>query len=85
LHNTRTIEIVKELQTVALCEKMMNKNGTNDQNVIKRQKGQHWRGQLLSRGSVLTKSSEEPDPESYDYLQSSSTTIAKVAVMADTG
>ena len=85
LHNTRTIGIVKELQTVALHKKMMNKNGTNDQNVIKRQKEQRWRGQLPSRGSVLTVGSEDPDPASYDYLQSSSTTIAKVAVMANTG
>jgi DNA helicase HerA-like ATPase len=87
LHNTRTIGIVKELQTVALHKKMMNKNGTNDQNVIKRQKEQRWRGQLPSRGSVLTVGSEDPDPDpaSYDYLQSSSTTIAKVAVMANTG
>ena len=85
LHNTRTIGIVKELQTVALHKKMMNKNGTNDQNVIKRQNEQHWRGQLPSRGSVLTVGSEDPDPASYDYLQSSSTTIAKVAVMANTG
>ena len=85
LHNTRTIGIVKELQTVALHKKMMNKNGTNDQNVIKRQNEQHWRGQPPSRGSVLTVGSEDPDPASYDYLQSSSTTIAKVAVMANTG
>ena len=85
LHNTRTIGIVKELQTVALHKKMMNKNGTNDQNVIKRQKEQRWRGQLPSRGSVLTVGSEDSDPASYDYLQSSSTTIAKVAVMANTG
>ena len=85
LHNTRTIGIVKELQTVALHKKMINKNGTNDQNIIKRQKGQRSRGQLLSRGSVLTIGSEEPDHESYDYLQSSSITIAKVAVMANTG
>jgi DNA helicase HerA-like ATPase len=34
---------------------------------------------------VLTVGSEDPDPASYDYLQSSSTTIAKVAVMANTG
>src|SRR5215216_1300598 len=85
LHNTRTIGIVKELQTVALHKKMMNKNGTNDQNVIKRQNEQHWRGQPPSRGSVLTVGSEDPDPASYDYLQSSSTTIAKVAVMVNTG
>ena len=85
LHNTRTIGIVKELQTVALHKKMINKNGTNDQNIIKRQKGQYSRGQLPSRGSVLTIGSEEPDHESYDYLQSSSITIAKVAVMANTG
>ena len=85
LHNTRTIGIVKELQTVALHKKMMNKNDTNDQNVIKRQKEQRWRGQLPSRGSVLTVGSEDSDPASYDYLQSSSTTIAKVAVMANTG
>jgi hypothetical protein len=38
LHNTRTIGIVKELQTIALHKKMINKNGTNDQNIIKRQK-----------------------------------------------
>src|SRR5215207_9517962 len=85
LHNTRTIGIVKELQTVALHKKMMNKNGTNDQNVIKRQNEQHWRGQLPSRGSVLTVGSEDPDPASYNYSPSSATTIAKVAVMANTG
>ena len=85
LHNTRTIGIVKELQTVALHKKMINKNGTNDQNIIKRQKEQHSRGQLPSRGSVLTIGSEDPDHESYDYPQSSSITIAKVAVMANTG
>jgi hypothetical protein len=85
LHNTRTIGIVKELQTVALHKKMINKNGTNDQNIIKRQKEQRPRGQLPSRGSVLTIGSEDPDHESYDYLQSSSITIAKVAVMANTG
>src|ERR671918_3156646 len=85
LHNTRTIGIVKELQTVALHKKMINKNGTNDQNIIKRQKEQRSQGQLPSRGSVLTIDSEDPDHESYDYLQSSSITIAKVAVMANTG
>jgi uncharacterized protein len=85
LHNTRTIGIVKELQTVALHKKMINKNGTNDQNIIKRQKEQRSRGQLPSRNSVLTIGSEDSDPESYDYLQSSSITIAKVAVMANTG
>jgi len=85
LHNTRTIGIVKELQTIALHKKMINKNGTNDQNIIKRQKEQRSRGQLPSRSSVLTIGSEDSDPESYDYLQSSSITIAKVAVMANTG
>jgi hypothetical protein len=85
LHNTRTIGIVKELQTVALHKKMINKNGTNDQNIIKGQKEQRSRGQLPSCGSVLTIGSEDSDPESYDYLQSSSITIAKVAVMANTG
>jgi DNA helicase HerA-like ATPase len=85
LHNTRTIGIVKELQTIALHKKMINKNGTNDQNIIKRQKEQRSRGQLPSRSSVLTMGSEDSDPESYDYLQSSSITIAKVAVMANTG
>jgi uncharacterized protein len=85
LHNTRTIGIVKELQTVALHKKMINKNGTNDQNIIKRQKEQRSQGQLSSRGSMLTIGSEDPDHESYDYLQSSSITIAKVAVMANTG
>jgi hypothetical protein len=85
LHNTRTIGIVKELQTVALHKKMINKNGTNDQNIIKGQKEQRSRGQLPSCGSVLTIGSEDSNPESYDYLQSSSITIAKVAVMANTG
>ena len=60
LYNTKTIGIVKELQTVSIYENRMIQNGIN---------GSH----------------EKQKEKQGKYSQIMSTTIAKVAVMANTG
>jgi DNA helicase HerA-like ATPase len=83
LHNTRTIGIVKELQTVALHENMVIQDGINDTYEKQDEKQKH--GQLQPFVTTSTVDGEDQHHEPYYYPQSSSTTIAKVAVMANTG
>jgi uncharacterized protein len=86
LHNTRTIGIVKELQTVAIYENMVIQSGINgssyEEQIEKRCQGQ---GRLLPSSTALTGDEEDPGLGPNHFPQSSSITVAKVAVMANTG
>jgi uncharacterized protein len=75
LHNTRTIGIVKELQTVAIYDDMMIKDNLDDDD-----KNDHNKKESTATADIQDLQSKH----SY-YSPSSATTIAKVAVMANTG
>jgi DNA helicase HerA-like ATPase len=75
LHNTRTIGIVKELQTVAIYDNMMIKDNLDDDD-----KNDHNK-----KESTTTADIQDLQLKHSYYSPSSATTIARVAVMANTG
>ena len=83
LYNTKTIGIVKELQTVSIHENRMIQNGINGS--YEKQKVNQGKRQPPPTATRLSTGREEQRSEHYYYSQITSTTIAKVAVMANTG
>src|ERR671910_3299988 len=83
LHNTKTIGIVKELQTVAIYENRMIQNGINGS--YEKQKEKQGKRQPPPTATRLSLGREDQRSEHHYYSQITSTTIAKVAVMANTG
>ncbi|MGI8832830.1 MAG: hypothetical protein ACR2IS_09370 [Nitrososphaeraceae archaeon] len=88
LHNTKTIGIVKELQTVANYDNaMIQDNINNNAYTHNKKQERHPQGQRnlqLSNTTPTTDAEDLDDKHSY-YPSPSATTIAKVAVMANTG
>ena len=83
LYNTKTIGIVKELQTVSIYENRMIQNGINGS--YEKQKEKQGKRQPPSTATRLSTGREDQRSEHHYYSQITSTTIAKVAVMANTG
>src|SRR5215217_4120306 len=76
LHNTKTIGIVKELQTVAIYGNMIQDNFDDDKCNDNNKK---------ETTTTTTTDTRDLQLEHSNYSPSSATTIAKVAVMANTG
>jgi uncharacterized protein len=83
LYNTKTIGIVKELQTVSIYENRMIQNGINGS--YEKQKEKQGKRQPPATATRLSSGTEDQRSEHHYYSQITSTTIAKVAVMANTG
>jgi hypothetical protein len=80
LHNTRTIGIVKELQTVAIYGNMMTKGNFNDDN-----KNHNDKEEIKTTITLTASDPQDLQLKPSYYSPSSATTIAKVAVMGNTG
>jgi uncharacterized protein len=83
LYNTKTIGILKELQTVSIYENRMIQNGINGS--YEKQKENQGKRQPPPTATRLSTGGEDQRSDHYYYSQIASTTIAKVAVMANTG
>jgi uncharacterized protein len=83
LYNTKTIGILKELQTVSIYENRMIQNGINGS--YEKQKENQGKRQPPPTATRLSTGGEDQRSDHYYYSQITSTTIAKVAVMANTG
>src|ERR671923_1020115 len=78
LHNTKTIGIVKELQTVAIYGNIMIQDNFDDDK-------DNDNDQKETTITTTTADIRDLQLEHSNYSPSSATTIAKVAVMANTG
>src|ERR671913_272721 len=81
LYNTKTIGIVKELQTVSIYENRMIQNGINGS--YEKQKEKQGKRQPPPTATRLSTGREDQRSEHHYYSQITSTTIAKVAEMGN--